>query len=147
MKKSFLVFVIILLSLSLYAQSINKLNTEKIKEENIYIVEDELNILPSKKDAETYIEKVFMYLLQKNKNPNGFYYDILRKKEKYSVQLFTRKDGTKSIIYLNFFILDYKADYFNTKQVVVWDGGTDFWNITYDIQKDEFYDIWINGVS
>lgn len=140
MKKSFLVFVIILLSLSLYAQSINKLNTEKIKEENIYIVEDELNILPSKKDAETYIEKVFMYLLQENS-----YYDILRKKEKYSVQLFTRKDGTKSIIYLNFFILDYKADYFNTKQVVVWDGGTDFWNITYDIQKDEFYDIWING--
>ena len=144
MKKSFLVFVIILLSLSLYAQSINKLNTEKIKEENIYIVEDELNILPSKKDAETYIEKVFMYLLQKNRNPYEFYYDILRKKEKYSVQLFTRKDGTKSIIYLNFFILDYKADYFNTKQVVVWDGGTDFWNITYDIQKDEFYDIWIN---
>ena len=140
MKKSFLVFVIILLSLSLYAQSINKLNTEKIKEENIYIVEDELNILPSKKDAETYIEKVFMYLLQENS-----YYDILRKKEKYSVQLFTRKDGTKSIIYLNFFILDYKADYFNTKQVVVWDGGSDFWNITYDIQKDEFYDIWING--
>ena len=147
MKKSFLVFVIILLSLSLYAQSINKLNTEKIKEENIYIVEDELNILPSKKDAETYIEKVFMYLLQKNRNPYEFYYDILRKKEKYSVQLFTRKDGTKSIIYLNFFILDYKADYFNTKQVVVWDGGTNFWNITYDIQKDEFYDIWINGVS
>ena len=144
MKKSFLVFVIILLSLSLYAQSINKLNTEKIKEENIYIVEDELNILPSKKDAETYIEKVFMYLLQKNRNPYEFYYDILRKKEKYSVQLFTRKDGTKSIIYLNFFILDYKADYFNTKQVVVWDGGTNFWNITYDIQKDEFYDIWIN---
>ena len=144
MKKSFFVFVIILLSLSLYAQSINKLNTEKIKEENIYIVEDELNILPSKKDAETYIEKVFMYLLQKNRNPYEFYYDILRKKEKYSVQLFTRKDGTKSIIYLNFFILDYKADYFNTKQVVVWDGGTDFWNITYDIQKDEFYDIWIN---
>lgn len=144
MKKSFLVFVIILLSLSLYAQSISKLNTEKIKEENIYIVEDELNILPSKKDAETYIEKVFMYLLQKNRNPYGFYYDILRKKEKYSVQLFTRKDGTKSIIYLNFFILDYKADYFNTEQVVVWDGGTNFWNITYDIQKDEFYDIWIN---
>lgn len=59
--------------------------------------------------------------------------------------MFTRNDGEKDIVYLNFFILDYKADYFNTKQVVVWDGGTDFWNITYDIQKDEFYDIWING--
>jgi hypothetical protein len=144
MKKYCFVLVIILLNLSLYAQSIIKLNTGKIKEENIFIVEDELNILKSKKDAEIYIEKAFKYLLQ-HRNENGFYYDILHKKEDYSVQLFTRKDGTKNIIYLNFFILDYKAEPFNTNQVVVWDGGTDFWNISFDIQKDEFYDIWING--
>lgn len=118
-----------------------KLTTGKIKEENIYIVEDKLNILKSKKDAEVYIEKAFSYLLQHKDE----FHNILMKKEGYSVQLFTKNDGTKDIVYLNFFILDYKADYFNTKQVVVWDGGTDFWNITYDIQKDEFYDIWING--
>ena len=115
-----------------------------IKDENIYIVEDKLNILHSKTDAKIYIEKAFIYMLL-HIIDNDSYHDIFNKKEKYSVQLFTRKDGTKSIIYLNFFILDYKADYFNTDQVVVWDGGTDFWNITYDIQKDEFYDIWING--
>jgi hypothetical protein len=118
-----------------------KLTSGKIKEEDIYIVEDKLNILKSKKDAEVYIEKAFSYLLQDRYK----FHDILIKKEGYSVQLFTRNDGEKDIVYLNFFILDYKADYFNTKQVVVWDGGTDFWNITYDIQKDEFYDIWING--
>lgn len=118
-----------------------KLSPGKIDEENIYIVEDKLNILKSKKDAEVYIEKAFSYLLQDRYK----FHDILIKKEGYSVQLFTRNDGEKDIVYLNFFILDYKADYFNTQQVVVWDGGTDFWNITYDIQKDEFYDIWING--
>jgi hypothetical protein len=144
MKKTFIYFTILLLNFSLYAQSIIKLNSGKINEENIYIVEDELKILSSKEDAEFYIEKTFQYLLQ-NLNKNGFYYEVLRKKENYSVQLFTRKDGTKNIVYLNFFILDYKAEYFNTTQVVVWDGGTNFWHISFDIQKENFYDIWING--
>ena len=99
-----------------------KLTTGKIKEENIYIVEDKLNILKSKRDAEVYIEKAFSYLLQHKAE----FHNILIKKEGYSVQLFTKNDGTKDIVYLNFFILDYKADYFNTKQVVVWDGGNRF---------------------
>ena len=141
MKKLFLVLIVFTISFSAYPI---KMFTCPIKDENIYIVEDKLNILHSKTDAKIYIEKAFIYMLL-HIIDNDSYHDIFNKKEKYSVQLFTRKDGTKSIIYLNFFILDYKADYFNTDQVVVWDGGTDFWNITYDIQKDEFYDIWING--
>ena len=64
MKKNILVFVIIILNLSLYAQKIAQLNAVKIKEENIYIVEDKLDILKSKKDAEVYIEKAFACLLQ-----------------------------------------------------------------------------------
>ena len=136
MKKYLLIFVILILNLSLYAQ---QLNTGKIQDENIYIVEDKLNILKSKKDAEVYIEKAFSYLQQNH------IYEILLKKEKYSVQLFTRTEENKNIVYLNFFILDYKEDYFYTEEVIVFDGGTSFWNIKYDIQNDNFYNIWING--
>ena len=136
MKKYLLIFVILILNLSLYAQ---QLNTGKIQDENIYIVEDKLNILKSKKDAEVYIEKAFSYLQQNH------IYEILLKKEKYSVQLFTRTEENKNIVYLNFFILDYKEDYFYTQEVIVFDGGTSFWNIKYDIQNDNFYNIWING--
>jgi len=48
---------------------------------------------------------------------------------------------------LNFFIIDEKDDYLNTKELIVFDGGTNFWNIKYDIQNDNFYDIFINGES
>ena len=78
-----------------------KLSPGKIDEENIYIVEDKLNILKSKKDAEVYIEKAFSYLLQDRYK----FHDILIKKEGYSVQLFTKNDGTKDIVYLNFLFL------------------------------------------
>ena len=54
-----------------------KLSPGKIDEENIYIVEDKLNILKSKKDAEVYIEKAFSYLLQDRYK----FHDILIKKE------------------------------------------------------------------
>ena len=112
MKKYLLIFVILILNLSLYAQ---QLNTGKIQDENIYIVEDKLNILKSKKDAEVYIEKAFSYLQQNH------IYEILLKKEKYSVQLFTRTEENKNIVYLNFFILDYKEDYFYTEEVIVFE--------------------------
>lgn len=117
--------------------------TARISSENIYIVEDNLNILKSKKIAKIYIEQAFAYLLQ-NSSGNTFYTDILEKKDKYSVQLFSKKDGEKDVVFLNFFILDYKSDDFYTKRVVVWDGGSYFWHISYDVQKDEFFDVWIN---
>lgn len=79
-----------------------------------------------------------------NSSGNTFYTDILEKKDKYSVQLFSKKDGEKDVVFLNFFILDYKSDDFYTKRVVVWDGGSYFWHISYDVQKDEFFDVWIN---
>ena len=144
MKKNILVFVILILNLSLYAQKIAQLNAVKMKEENIYIVDDKLDILKSKKDAEVYIEKAFACLLQ---DGSDFFYDILSKKKQYSVQLFTYNEGTKNIVYLNFFIIDEKDDYLNTKELIVFDGGTNFWNIKYDIQNDNFYDIFINGES
>ena len=56
-------------------------------------------------------------------------------------------DGNKKIVYLNFFILDDKEDCFSTEEVIVFDGGTDFWNISYDIEKEEFYNLWVNGVA
>lgn len=140
MKKLFIVVLLFISSLSLFSKSMVELNPDYM-EENIYIVEDQLNILLSKKEAEIYIEKAFSYLLQFN----DLYADILRKKMEYSVQLFTRKDGDKRIVYLNFFILQEKKDSFNTVEVVVFDGGTDFWNITYDLEKEDFCDLWING--
>lgn len=141
MKKFFIILILIISSLSIYSQNILKINSNKIKEENIYIVEDKLNILKSKKKSEIFIEKAFSYLLEFD----DFYADILRKKENYSVQLFTSKEDNKSFVYLNFFILETKEDYFYTEEVVVYDGGSDFWTIKYDLEKEEFYDLWVNG--
>lgn len=142
MKKFCTIFLLIISSLLLYAQSIIELNSDKIKEENIYIVEDKLNILKSKEDANFYIEKAFIYI----SDFCLWNIDILRKKGSYSVQLFTRQDGDRNFIYLNFFILEEK-DYFNTNEVIVFDGGTDFWNIKFDLKKECFYDLWVNGVA
>ena len=57
MKKNILVFVILILNLSLYAQKIAQLNSVKIKEENIYIVDDKLDILKSKKRCRSLYRK------------------------------------------------------------------------------------------
>ena len=144
MKKLFLILIIFTLSLPLYARI--KIFSCPIKEENIYIVEDKLDILNSKDDAKIYIKKAFIYMIL-HVIDDDFYHDILEKKEEYSVQVFTRMDGNKKIVYLNFFILDDKEDCFSTEEVIVFDGGTDFWNISYDIEKEEFYNLWVNGVA
>jgi hypothetical protein len=54
-------------------------------------------------------------------------------------------DG-KKVIYINAFRNNsYTAKNWKTTPIIVCDGGDSFWGIVYDLQKEEFFDLAVNG--
>ncbi|MCB1121529.1 MAG: hypothetical protein KJT03_08270 [Verrucomicrobiae bacterium] len=73
---------------------------------------------------------------------------ILSNWSRYSCQFIPYTENGEQFILMNFFPFGFSTSYDVDKNyVVVSDGGSDFWQITYKVKKDTFEDLRINGYA
>jgi hypothetical protein len=72
--------------------------------------------------------------------------EILSNLEKYCVQLTGLNVNGKEIVYMNFLPLEYLSNpRIVESMVLMLDGGSDFWQLKYDIESNTSFDFSVNG--
>ena len=110
---------------------------------NFYIVKDDLKILTNKK-CDEYLSKLFDYIFTYDNKECA---SIIKKWEKYGVQISTEVRNNKEVIFFDFFYGADKKRLSSNGGITVLDGGNNFWRIYYDLKDQKFIHLDINGYA
>ena len=135
MKKIILTLFLVFITFNLYSQNSQKTINE------FYIVKDDLNILTNEKCYE-YLNQLYNYI---STNDYEECRGIIKKWEKYGVQISTEIRNNKEVIFFDFFYGKNKKWLSKNIGISVCDGGNNFWRIYYDLKEEKFIYLDING--
>lgn len=107
------------------------------------IAKDDLNILTDKKCNE-YLDILFDYI---------FTYDdrecisIIKKWKGYGVKISSEVINNKEVLFFDF-LYGYDKNWLSShNELLVLDGGNNFWRIYYDLKEKKFFNLGINGYA
>ncbi|MCK9555099.1 hypothetical protein M0R36_04710 [bacterium] len=145
----------ILVSLVLFFISLNALAGQVIPREYQIILTDnsqswgpKIEWIPTEPQTSLALKRIEQYLKTNNTFPSDFEEQkktILKSLSKYSVQFVGIVVDGRKLIHCNFFPRSANLKDVRNTYVFVFDGGTSFWRIDYDIERDSCLNFEVNG--
>ena len=101
--------------------------------------------VPSQQEVQNGLNAAYQYLLD-NKEKNEKIVEIISLAKQYTIQVVGINVNGKKTIYFNFFNAKIKSRYSNAEEEKrIEGGGANFWQIKYNVEKNECFDFEVNG--